>query len=380
MTELAAAAHLAEYNRKIYDSTGTVVPIQQLGTVYPDPLRLCKVNLSPIHGDLMDGVEVRMVMIENHTVKLVDPPPPPGFMSIPLSSLDMIDNGIYLLRLESVVRDTYSEDEAWSPFLVCGCSVIHQDFGTITTDKFKKHIQFFTLEITDDMCPYLQLIANHWRIKFNGEYYTRNDTLSIFFPSSLTQIVPGFIHVKPNNAQTIVPMRKGQRLNLLVDTSSQSINFDLSEEKESSFAVHSIVEMGKKHAALGYPLAIYVFDLYKELETNEFFEVITKSFGFNWHAQSKIVLTVSPEDNYGGSYIPVFEPVNDCRVYTGGYDGIKLRYMSKVSLRIHETCPARIVYAAKMANWYEYKISMKSPCHSLILSKDATGWIVKVTA
>lgn len=372
--EIAAPNLVGHKHKDSYDLT----EVNQSFSNQPKlPVRLCKVNLCPVRGDLMDGVEFRMVVVETHSVKLVDPPPPPGFVSIPLANLHKIGIDTYLLRVESIVKDSA---EPWIPFIVSGCSLVHQDSDFTKTDNRTKVIQYFTLEITySHLCPCLQLICNHWRVKFNGEYYSRNDVLSIFLPSSSIQTVPNFIHVKPDNDQTIVPMRKGQRLNLLVDKCNQSIDFDVSQEKESAFDLNSVLDMGKNYPGLGYPLSIYVFDLARELETNEFFEITKKSLGFYWQPQSKMVLVVSPEDNYGGSYVPVFEPVHDCRVYTGGYDGVKLRYLSSVSLRIHETCPARIVYSAKIGNFYEYKIFMKSPCHSLLLVKDPTGWIVKVT-
>ncbi len=312
-----------------------------------------KVLLEPIPGKLLSGVPIRRLSLDGDKVKF----PTPKVLSLWVSneqiqSFSREDDG-FVFSMSSSIKN-YSphmkvETSIWKPFMVTGCKIHTMTPSYSVSDKFVRVNQRF--KIAGNSSGMFQLLCQNWKVKFNDQYYTRNDLLTVHYGKNRPNPWPLYNTVIPDEAQTFVPVAKGSKINILVDKLNQVIH-----QPNPDSAVNLIEEIFFDHSFtnLGTPLSVYRYGISRDMDASDFVFLTKKKY--DQSIETRAIVFVPFRETCGYRYFSVNDPYSKAAVLTQGCNAVKLISRTLMPVRVADNCPATVSCISRIGDVTHYMI------------------------
>jgi len=335
-----------------------------------------KVSLEPIPGGFFSGVPIRKLIIEGDKPSIKNPGPKNLSIWIPNETIQEFCNQQdgFVFNMTSSIKNYSPHSKVdsciWKPFMVGNCKLEQLPPMFSVAEKFVRITQKF--KITGNSSGMFQFICQHWKVKFNDQYYTRNDILTVHYGKNRPNPWPSCLSIIPEEFQTFVPVSKGSKVNVLIDKSKQEID---DPYPGSKIKLISEVFFDHSFQSLGSPLSVYRYGVSEDLESSE--SVYLKHKRYNNEIEKRAIIFSPFRENLGYRYFFVREPYLKAAVLTQGCNAVKLVTRTMLPMKVDDNCPATVSFISKIGDLSFYMINLHSPCPLVFIEKIANVWQVK---
>ncbi len=326
--------------------------------------KVAQVSLTPINGDLFNGVSTRTVVCEDK-IRVKSYSPKNISIGISTETLEVFEDG-YIFNLNSQLK-AYSENyipdtKVWRPFTVGGCHI--KSLGS--SYEIKNKIAFVNQKFKISGRPKgeFQFFCDNWNVKFRDQNFIREDILSFYYAKEIVQKF-SIKTVKPDKLETFVPVSKGNKVHLIIDKSKGETDTIINE---SIFKRE--IDFGHSFLSLGYPMILECYSIKNNLMSTEVLNYKYRSYMNN--IENRKIYFVPEKDKH--FYIP--EPFDYSKVITEDFYSFSIKMNKNLEVKISDNCPA-FCSVVEVDKHFICLVEIKCPCPVILLEKNSTELLLK---